>query len=186
MWCLQTFRKYVHNYVGCSLPCQQLQIKHYCTLQSSSVFINFTEFNYLTLKITKYVLCSARQDTAARHCSIMSAWCCMMLHDVCLVSAWCLFGVCMMLQGVCMMLHVMAIILLTADPLLTRMMKAEHIGCLNHVCPLSTLCALVNIPTCPNFSMGITPHWTPVPRLIGFTADGGLAAGREGLEFGKM
>ena len=96
MWCLQTFRKYVHNYVGCSLPCQQLQIKHYCTLQSSSVFINYTEFNYLTLKITKYVLCSARQDTAARHCSIMSAWCCMM-------SVWCLFGVCLVSAWSCMM-----------------------------------------------------------------------------------
>ena len=136
----------------------------------------------------------------ARHCSkALQHNVCMMLHDVCLVSAWCLFGVCMMLHDAawccmmsawclhdaawcmydaawCCMMHVMAIKLLTADPLLTRMMEAEHIGCLNHVCPLSTLCALVNIPTCPNFSMGITPHWTPVPRLIGFTAGGGLAA----------
>ena len=125
---------------------------NYCTLQSSSVFRNSTEFN--SLKITKYVLCSVilsveqmQQDTAA--------WC---LHGV-----WCLHE----LHDACMM----SIIHLTAHPLLTRTMEAEHIGCVNHVCPLSTLCALVNIPTCPNFSMGITPHWTPAPRLIGFTAD---------------
>ena len=117
---------------------------NYCTLQSSSVFRNSTEFN--SLKITKYVL------------AIWSKCSKTLQHDVCMVSD--VYMNCMM-----------SIIHLTAHPLLTRTMEAEHIGCVNHVCPLSTLCALVNIPTCPNFSMGITPHWTPAPRLIGFTAD---------------
>ena len=59
---------------------------NYCTLQSSSVFRNSTEFN--SLKITKYVLCSVILSVEQ---GATAAWC---LHGVwCLHSAWCVHDV---------------------------------------------------------------------------------------------
>ena len=125
----------------------------YITMQDAVFLVSNSKLLHTAIKLSAQKFYRIQLSQDHKICIVFSDPKCGARSNCSMMSAWCLFEVCI-LHNACMM----SIIHLTAHPLLTRTMEAEHIGCVNHVCPLSTLCALVNIPTCPNFSMGITPH----------------------------